>query len=184
VTRGFWRRCGSAIVAALLLSSVPVVAALGQGNCTRNGNGTCAVGGTATYGLTLTITKASRVTVSTLTVTLPSPTLANYQAGVGSNGTLGVIVQANTPWSLAVAAVNATWTASPGGRANKPAEDLQWATAFAGPYTDMTTVNATVSSGTATAATNFTVHFRVKYAWTLDSPGDYNLPLRLVLTAP
>lgn len=179
-----WRWFRTACVAGLAALAFPLAGLSAQGNCQRNGNGSCQVGATASYGLTLTITKASRVTVSTVTVSLPAPGVSDYDAGIGSNGTLGVLVQANTPWSVAIAAVNATWTASLGGRANKPAGDLQWATAIGGPWLDMTTVNASINSGTATAGTNFTMHFRVKYDWTLDSPASYNLPLRLVLTAP
>lgn len=155
-----------------------------QGSCTRNGNGTCVVGGTATYGLTLTITKAARLLVSANSIALPTPTVPQYDAGVGTAASIGIIVRANTPWSLGVRAQSATWTASLGGRVDKPVGDLQYASALAGPYTDATTSVVTFVSGTATASGTFTLFARVKYNWTLDPPASYSIPIELTLTAP
>ena len=176
----------ASVAAALLLAGVLLVPqrAAAQGNCTRNGNGVCAVGATATYGLTLTITRAARLVTSTTTLTLPAPSLASYDAGFGDPALVQVTAQANTPWTLALAGVDATWTAGPGARANKPVADLQWSYTPAGAYTDLTQTDLTVFSGTATAGTNGNLYFRVRYDWTLDSPGAYSLPIRLVLTAP
>lgn len=176
-----WVRAAAAVVAALLLGAGT---AAGQGNCQRNGNGTCAVGGTATYGLTLTITRAARVTATTTSLTIPAPNLASYDTGFGTPTLLGVTVQANTPWTLDLAGVDATWTAGVGARPDKPVGDLQWAFTAPGAYSDLTQTNVTVFSGPATANTSGELYFRVRYDWTLDSPGTYSLPIRLVLTAP
>ncbi len=158
--------------------------AYAQGNCQRNGNGVCAVGGTATYGLSLTITKAARLTTSSTTVPLPSPTAAQYDTTFGTPASLGLIINSNTPWSLLVSGAQATWTAGGGGRVNKPVGDLQYAFALGGPFTNLTTTGVSVLTGTATASATYTMYFRVRYSWNVDNPGTYSMPVQLVLSAP
>lgn len=176
-----FRRALFAIAATWLLSAQSAAA---QGNCTRSGNGVCAVGGTATYGLTLTITKVARLVLSANPLALPTPDAVQFDNGTGTSAALGIIVQSNTPWSFAVAANQAFWTAGVGGRVNKPAADLQYSFVLNGTYTDMTTGDVTLQSGSATAGTNYTLYLRVKYNWNLDTPALYSLPVRVVLSAP
>ncbi len=83
----------------------------------------------------------------------------------------------------------ALWTASntsPGApaRTNKPAADLQWSTASNGAFAALTTSDANLVTGSATAGSITTLHFQTLFDWTLDTPGSYSLAIVLTLTAP
>lgn len=175
-------RAAIPFVALLLLAWRPATA---QGTCTLIGQNTCAVGGNATYGITVTVTVASRLTIPSTVVALAGPTSGSFDAGVGVAVSVPISVWSNTGWALTVRATNATWTAVPGtARQNKPAADLQWALAPGGPFVAMTTTSATVQSGVAVGGGVVSLHLRALYQWTLDRPGAYELPLQLTITAP
>jgi hypothetical protein len=48
----------------------------------------------------------------------------------------------------------------------------------------MTTTDATLVSGAATASSATTLFLQTHYGWTLDTPGIYSLTVVLTLTAP
>ncbi len=173
----------SFLVAFVFLEAVPVLA---QGTCQRTRTGSCLVGGDVTHTITVTITRATRLGASSSSVPLGTPSSSDFDAGYGQTGGPTLTIKANAAWNVTLRGTQAIWTASPSpARANKPVGDLQWALAAGGPFVNMTTTAATLTSGAAASAgTTVSLSFRVKYAWLLDTPGSYSLPLQLTITAP
>lgn len=157
-----------------------------QGSCQVNNESTCLFGNTASYAITLTVTAAVRLATSASSITLATPNSDDFISGFGTGSLLGISVRANRSWTLTIRATQATWTGvGTEARADRPVGDLQWDTAINGPYVDMTTSAVTLaSSASATAGDAVTLYLRARYAWLLDSPGAYSLPLQLTLTAP
>lgn len=171
--------------AAGTLTMLPARVALAQLTCTAAGVATCLLGGTASAALNITIQQATRVTLASSTVTIPQPTDASYTAGFGSPGSVSFEVRSNAAWRVAISSSSATWSFSPvSARADKPRADLQWATAPAGPYTDLSATITSIANGTATNSSIQTLYLRSKYNWTLDRPGTYSIPVQVTLTAP
>jgi hypothetical protein len=171
------------IAMAMLLRPMEVRA---QGSCTYNGfGGNCVLGDNATYAINLTITRAVRLALSTSNIALNPPMPDDYDAGFGYTAGPVLTVKSNSTWSLSIRVTQGTWTASPApARANKPASELRWATSAAGPYSNFSTTAATVQSGPASAGTVIPLHLRVAYAWLLDTPGSYSLPVQVTITSP
>jgi hypothetical protein len=172
---------------ASLLGAAAVAPAsvAGQSCSAATPNGSC----TASTTTTLTAGTLLQLTVSASSTLLTPPGTAAYDAGfVADNGPTAT-VKSNRSWTLKIAAGQALWTATnttPGvtARANKPASDLQWSSAPAGPFTAMTVAGATLGSGNATAGTTTAVYFRTLYGWLLDTPGAYSLAVVVTLSAP
>lgn len=178
-------RVGRALL-VLLLSGALGRAAGAQGQCNERADGDCSVGGNSTFAAFITVTAAVRMSLSSSSVALDAPGGAEFEAGFGQTTGPVLTMRANRSWSVTVRAAQTTWTASaPPARANKPASDLEWGTASSGPFTGLTTSAVSLSVGpTATAGTVIPLYFRVRYAWTLDTPGTYSLPIQLTVTAP
>jgi hypothetical protein len=174
------------LACGILLSAFALPAASSaQGSCEVNNQASCFFGNTATFGINLTVTAAVRLATSTTDVSLATPTGTSFEAGFGAGTLLGLNTRANTNWVVTVNATTALWSAvGPLARADRPAADLQWATVVGGPYTDMTTSPVTLASGGATGGTGLDLYLRARYAWILDTPGDYSLPVQLTITAP
>jgi hypothetical protein len=146
-------------------------------NCTQLGS------------VSMTAGRVVRLQVSAGSTSLTSPTTADFDAGFNSTAGPTFTVSANAPWTLSLRASTALWTAantSPGApaRTTKPAADLKWSTASNGTFTSMTTTDATLVSGAATASSATNLFFETLYDWTLDTPGNYSLTVVLTLTAP
>jgi hypothetical protein len=127
--------------------------------------------------------------MSAASTTLTAPTPTDFDAGFNSTTGPSLTVSANSAWTLHIRAASATWTAtntSPGApaRTTKPAADLQWATASNGTFTALTTTDASLVNGGATAGNATTLYFQTLYDWALDTPGNYGLSIVLTLTAP
>jgi hypothetical protein len=142
-----------------------------------------------TLNVSITIGRAIYMTLNPANTTLTVPSVANYNTGFAATTGPTVTVYCNTGWSVSISAGAALWTAVPTGtepvRANKPAADLQWSLAAGGPFVDMLVTAA--SFGTSAAATSGTgnlIYYRTKYAWTLDTPGNYSIPVVFTLTSP
>ncbi len=179
----------------IVLLAVAVLAlrasrAEGQRTCTGTRPGSCSPTALSVQyailnGVLLTVDTNNGVTADT--VQLATPTDADYAAGLSSMTGPTITVKANKAWTIAVRGNAATWTGvqtAPGvtPRANKPVADLLWSTG--GAYTPLTTTDATVGSGTATAGTTITTSLQVLWSWTLDVPARYTLGLTYTLTAP
>jgi len=178
-------RAGLVASVVALLVAAPL-AASAQVSCTYNGtNGNCQTASNNTNVIRLTVTAATRLSMASTTITLPVPSATDFESGVGTGIGFDLVMKANVPWTLTFRALNATWTGTGSfARLDRPVGDLQRATALAGPYVDVVTTSTTLSTGAASAGTNLTMYFRAKYAWLLDGPGTYTLPLELTITSP
>ena len=83
---------------------------------------------------------------------------------------------------------DATFTATGSlARANKPVSDIRWSEVNSGVDTGLSTTAATITSGSAGAATGSnvkTLYWWTTLSWTGDPPGSYSMPITLTLTAP
>lgn len=169
----------SGILAASLATARPAAAQL---TCTVTVVASCTVGGAASAALSIQIRSVSRVTMASSSVSMPAPI---DTSGFGPPGSVGFEVRSNAAWTLVISSGSAVWTASPpSARQNKPRSDLQWSLAAAGTYTDVTGTQVTFASGAATNSSVQTLYLRYKFAWLLDAPGNYSIPISVVLTAP
>ncbi|WKW11962.1 hypothetical protein Strain138_001233 [Pseudogemmatithrix spongiicola] len=170
------------VVALLLVAALRPLAAQ---TCTATNVANCTVTGNATRSVTVGVGYVARLILSTSTVTIPTPDIAQFDASVTGNGSFSFIVRANTPWQVSIRSTATTWTAAPlSARQTKPAGDLQWSLSAVSGFTNMTTSFAAVSSGTATAGSSVTVYLRAALAWTLETAGTYSLPLEVTVTSP
>lgn len=139
--------------------------------------------------VSMTAGRVVRLQVSAGSTPLTAPTPADFDAGFNATTGPTFTVSANAPWTLSLRASSTLWTAantSPGApaRTTKPAGDLKWSTASNGTFTAMSTTDATLVSGAATASSATNLFFQTLYDWTLDTPGNYSLTVVLTLTAP
>lgn len=159
----------------------------GQGSCQVQGFSAtpCTAGGDATNSIGVSIPSLTSVTLSVTQVTIPTSTLATFQAGFSSAGSFGYLVRSNVNWAVSISGGAATWTASPiSAWQSKPVSDLQWATNVGGPYVDLSESSAALGSGVPTGGTAITVYLRAKLAWSNDSAGSYSIPVVVTVTAP
>lgn len=170
-----------AVAAGTLL--VPLSA---RGQCLASGNGgTCNQPGS----VSLTAGRVVRLQMSAGSTTLTSPIPTDFDAGFNATTGPTLTVSANAAWTLHVRSGANFWTAvntSPGApaRTTKPAGDLRWSTASNGTFNSLTTSDVNLVTGAATASNVTTLYFRTTYSWTLDTPGNYSLPIVLTLTSP
>ena len=171
----------AAIVAAIVLAPVPLLA-----QCSAAGApASCSLPGS----VTMTAGRVIRLQLSATSTSLTAPTPADFDAGFNSTSGPTLTVSANAAWRLYVRSSAAVWSAvttSPGApaRTDKPVGDLRWSTNAGGPFVALSTTDANLLSGSATAASASTLHFETLYSWVLDTPGDYGLTLVLSLTSP
>ena len=175
----------SALGIALVVSAALPSIALGQ-SCNAGGApANCNVPGS----VSITTGRVVRLLMSNGSTALAAPTTADFDAGFNSTTGPSLTISANAPWTLYIRANSALWTAtttSPGApaRSNKPAGDLKWSTTANGSFAALTTSDASLIGGTATASAATTLYFQTLYDWTVDTPGNYSLTVVLTLTAP
>jgi hypothetical protein len=157
-----------------------------RGQCLANGNGgTCTQPGS----VSLTAGRVVRLQMSAGSTALTNPIPSDFDAGFNVTTGPTLTVSANAAWTLYVRSGANFWTAvntSPGApaRTTKPAGDLKWGKASAGPFSALTTSDVNLVTGAATASNATTLFFQTLYDWTLDTPGNYGLSIVLTLTAP
>lgn len=168
----------------LLLAALGVVAGpVAAQNCrTPNGaNGSC----TLNVASSLTIPTVIRLSIDDTTTSLTTPTEASFNTGKAATTGPSITVQSNSPWTLYVRAGAATWTGvGAAARLNKPVGDLGWNTTGGASYTPMTTIDASVKSGTRTASNVTQIYYQVNWSWPLDTPGTYTLVVQYTVTSP
>jgi hypothetical protein len=152
----------------------------------RGGGGSCSLSGLA---ITLTVGRATHLSVSPSTTPLTPPTTSHYNSGYAATDGPTVTVRSNSPWSVAISGATATWGAVVTGlepaRTDKPASDLRWSTTPLGTFAALSTTPTTVSTGgSATTGSSFTLYYRTDYSFALDTPGAYSLQVVFTLTAP
>jgi hypothetical protein len=137
----------------------------------------------------MTAGRVVRLQMSAGSTSLTAPTTTDFDAGFNSTTGPTLTVSANAAWTLHIRAASALWTATNTmsgvvARANKPAADLKWSTASGGSFTALSTSDASLVSGGATASNATTLYFQTLYNWSLDTPGNYSLSIVLTLTSP
>jgi hypothetical protein len=179
-TTKIWRIFSAIAVLACVSPSAVAAQCTASGapaNCTQLGS------------VSMTAGRVVRLQVSAGSTSLTAPIPADFDAGFNSTTGPTFTVSANAPWTLSMRAASGFWTAtntSPGApaRTTKPAADLRWSTTSNGTFVAMTTTDATLVSGAATASNATTLFLHTLYGWTLDTPGIYSLTVVLTLTAP
>jgi hypothetical protein len=139
--------------------------------------------------VSMTAGRVVRLQMSAGSTSLTAPTPADFDAGFNATTGPTLTVSANAAWTLHIRAASSVWTATntaPGApaRSNKPAADLLWSLASGGGFSPLTTTDANLFSGNATASSATTLYFQTLYDWTLDTPGNYSLSIVLTLTSP
>lgn len=177
---------GRCMRASLLALGIALGATAARAQCTaqRNG-GTCNQPGS----VSLTAGRVVRLQVTGGSTSLTAPTPADFDGGFNATTGPALTISANAGWTLHLRASTALWSAtntSPGApaRTDKPAADLLWSTNPGGPFAALTTADATLVTGAATASAATTLYFQTLYSWIADKPGDYSLTLVLTLTSP
>ena len=174
-----------AIVIATLIG-LSMAAPPASAQCTASGApANCGLPGS----VSMTAGRVVRLQMSAGSTALTAPTPADFDAGFNATGGPTLTVSANAAWTLSLRAAAATWTAtntSPGApaRTTKPAADLKWSTASNGSFSALTTSDANLVTGSATASNATTLYFQTLYSWTLDTPGNYSMSVVLTLTSP
>lgn len=175
---------GTAIL-ALVLGAATMSSSV-QAQCTANGApDSCGVPGS----VSLTAGRVVRLQMSAGSTSLSAPTTADFDAGFNATTGPTLTVSANAPWTLHLRSTAAFWSAtntSPGApaRTDKAAGDLSWSTTSSGGFSALTTSDANLVGGPATASNATTLYFQTLYNWALDTPGNYSLSIVLTLTAP
>ncbi|MDP9279667.1 MAG: hypothetical protein M3P00_09635 [Gemmatimonadota bacterium] len=175
---------GTAIL-ALVLGAATMSSSV-QAQCTANGApDSCGVPGS----VSLTAGRVVRLQMSAGSTSLSAPTTADFDAGFNATTGPTLTVSANAPWTLHLRSTAAFWSAtntSPGApaRTDKAAGDLSWSTTSSGGFSALTTSDANLVGGPATASNATTLYFQTLYNWALDMPGNYSLSIVLTLTAP
>jgi hypothetical protein len=151
----------------------------GIGSCTQTNTASVAVGALV------------KMTMSSLTTTLTSPTADNIDFGaqlVDAGPTF--TIKANRSWTLKIKTSNTpNWTYAGGNAGVKPIGDLMWATSLAGTYTaitnsDVTFVNGGSASNGTAAAAFFRTTWVADFASQANVEGTYSLPIVFTLSAP
>ncbi len=175
---------GVAILAMVMgFSSIPD--AVGA-QCSATGDGaSCTQPGS----VSMTAGRVVRLQMGAGSTALTAPTTADFDAGFNATTGPTLTVSANAPWTLSLRSTATFWSAtntSPGApaRTTKPAGDLRWSTATNGTFLALTTSDASLVTGAATASDATTIYFQTLYNWALDTPGNYSLTVVLTLTAP
>jgi hypothetical protein len=175
---------GTGILAfAIAVSALPSSA---HAQCTASGApDSCGVPGS----VSLTAGRVVRLQVSAGSTSLSAPTPADFDAGFNATTGPTLTVSANAAWTLHLRSTAAFWSAtntSPGApaRTTKPAGDLRWSTSSNGAFSALTTSDANLVTGPATASNASTLYFQTLYDWALDTPGNYSLAIVLTLTSP
>jgi len=175
---------GCAALALLMgLSALPDAAGA---QCSATGGGdSCTQPGS----VSMTAGRVVRLQMGAGSTALTAPTTTDFDAGFNATTGPSLTVSANAPWTLSLRSTGTFWSAtntSPGApaRTTKPAGDLTWSTASNGTFLALSTSDATLVSGAATASSATTLYFQTLYDWALDTPGNYSLTVVLTLTSP
>ena len=108
----------------------------------------------------------------------PETIRSGAQAGEGPSA----VVRSNGSWKLHISAAQDVWTAVDGSaRADKPASDLTWSSSAGGGFSSLSTGPAEAARGGPTNGTSLPLYYRTRFAPTSDTPGAYQMVVRLTL---
>ena len=146
------------------------------------------VGATCTVEITMPVNDVLRLTLSTASIGLGTPTVGDFTAGYrdvfGAAAT--VTAKANRAFRVQMAGGSASFVYS-GSLPNpsKPATDLEWATTQAGLATTTFTMGATATLiNSAAAAISQPIYFRTLWLFNRDVPGSYSLTVSFTFSSP
>ncbi len=126
--------------------------------------------------VSVTISTVQDLAIDSLNVTIPAPSVADYNAGNTQTASNVLTVKSNVPWELKMRAIS--WS-KPN---EKPLSDLKWKRqGSAGDFNAFTFTDDTVFSGAATSGTVITVDYLMKLFWEADEPGVYSADLTYTL---
>jgi hypothetical protein len=180
------RRAWFVAAVTTLVIGVGALPATTSAQCTASGApASCGVPGS----VSMTAGRVVRLQMNAGSTSLTAPTPADFDAGFNATTGPTLTVSANAAWTLHIRAATATWAAtntSPGAPAwaAKPAANLRWSTAANGSFAALSTSDASLVGGAATANSATTLYFQTVYDWTSDTPGNYSLAVVLTLTSP
>jgi hypothetical protein len=166
----------AAAAAAVLMAGS--TSAQGQATCTGN---PCSVQVTASA----TVSDILRLTLSSATANLGSPTETDYDAGYLDAVGPTASIKANRPWHVDVSGGAAVFSYTGSlTNPNKPANQLLWGTS-AGTYGNNMGTSAVLSSGASgTGSASQAIYFRTLWSWASDVAGSYGLVVNFTLAAP
>ena len=172
-----------------LFGSIGFIAAVAlnaNAQCSANGSGgSCGQPGS----VSMTAGRVVRLQMSAGSTSLTAPTTTDFDAGFNSTTGPTLTVSANAAWTLHIRAASALWTATNttsgvAARVDKPAADLKWSTSSGGVFTALSSSDASLVNGSATASSPTTLYFQTVYDCSVDTPGNYSLSIVLTLTSP
>jgi hypothetical protein len=140
---------------------------------------------TCTQAVTLNVQVPTilRLVVDAPTTVVAAATEAGYDRGYEVTAGPTATVKSNVPWRLDISATQETWTPTgAGARADKPATDLSWSALSDGKYTPMGTTPAVAATGRP-GRTAVPLTYRTKFSYEQDSPGSYQIVVKLTLAA-
>lgn len=149
-----------------------------QTTCTGN---PCTVQVTASA----TVNDVLRLTLSSNTANLGTPTDVDYDAGYKDAAGPTATIKSNRPWHVDVVGNTAAFSYTGSlTNPNKAASDLQWGL-IAGTYGNNMASSAVLASGSnGTGNASQAIFFRTLWSWTSDVPGSYGLVINFTLAAP
>lgn len=151
----------------LLLAAVPSLA-----------SAQCA-GATCTITIQMPVHTIVRMTLSSISADLGTPTAANFITGHREAVGPSLTVKANRSYLVDVEAESATFITS-----SKLASDLEWG-AVSGTYPNDVGTSAMLTSGGATAGSApVAIYYRTLWSFANDPPGNYTINVRYTLSAP
>jgi hypothetical protein len=156
-----------------LAALVPAAPAAGQT--------TCAVGEVCSHAVRASVEAVAQLALSHANTDLGTVAAADLSAGhKDAPAALGLTVQSNQAWQVSIRARDAVWDwgLSPDGQ--KPAADLLWALGAGPGNTPLTTVDATLVSGTATDGALHDLFLRSLWSWN-DPPTSYTLAVEFTI---
>ncbi|MFN2636552.1 MAG: hypothetical protein ABR585_05970 [Gemmatimonadaceae bacterium] len=173
-------------LAAMVLGTAIYTSQANAQGCSGN-TGSCNTTNTAS----VTIGALVKLTMSSATTTLTSPTADDVDAGnTLYNAGPTFTIKSNRSWTLKLKTTNTpNWTYVGSDAGVKPISDLTWSSAAGGSYAAITTTDATLASG-GSSTNNGSAQVHFKTLWTNDftvasnAPGTYSLPIVFTLTAP
>jgi hypothetical protein len=174
------------LLAAMVLGTV-ISASQANAQTSCGGIGSCTQTNTASVAVGALV----KMTMSSLTTALTSPTADNIDLGAQLvNAGPTFTIKANRGWTLNIKTSNTpNWTYVGGNAGVKPIGDLMWATSNGGSYTAITNGDVpfasslTASNGTAASAF-FRTTWVADFASQANVEGTYSLPIVFTLSAP
>ena len=138
---------------------------------------------TASATLSVQVPTVMRLVVDAPTTVVASATEASYDRGYEVTAGPTATVKSNVPWRLDISTTQETWTPTgAGARADKPATDLLWSASPAGSYTPIGTKPAVAATGRP-GRTRVPLSYQTKFSYDQDSPGSYQIVVKLTLAA-